>query len=243
MQGTQLKTNRPPWKRLLREAAAVWGGGWLRLWPRLWIILTACVVGAILVLTASATDVSLQQMARIDNIPAAKPVARFLSRYGDVNVAGPVAILIWLLGVVASNVRWRKIGLACLMAGLLSGLIVNIFRVNMGRPRPYAAQPFTEVADGFYGPHRNTKYQSYPSGHATASASTAASLAGAVPVLTIPATIFAVSVSWSRMQLNMHHPIDVTVGAIIGVTCGLCFASTVPGAGIRLKRRRRATIR
>lgn len=238
MPPSQPQTMTPAWKVWISEAGEVWSGGWARLWPRLWIILVACLIGAGLVLTISSTDISLQQMARVDDAPMAKDVARFFSRYGDLNLGGPLAVLIWVVGAVRDKVRWRKLGLACLMALLLSGFIVNIFRVGMGRPRPYAEQPNTELSDGFYGPHRSADYQSFPSGHATASSTTATTLAGAVPILVVPATLYALSVSWSRMQLDKHHPVDVTVGMVIGVLCGLCFASTVPGSGVCLRERK-----
>ena len=229
----------PTWKLWLREIAEVWDGGMSRLVPRLWIILGAIALGAVLVLTVSPTDVYLQQKVRMDNNPSADTVASFLSRYGDLNVGSPLAALIWLAGALRNKVRWRKLGLACLMAGLIAGLIVNIFRTTTGRPRPYAEQPFTDVVDRFYGPKWSPDYQSYPSGHATSSSATGMSLGGAVPALAIPGALYAVSVSWSRVQLDKHHPIDVAVGAVIGTTVGLCFASTVPGAWICLRQRKK----
>lgn len=81
--------------------------------------------------------------------------------------------------------------------------------------------------------------QSYPSGHACTSATTGSTLAAFSPVLALPGAAYAVAVSWSRMQLNRHHPIDVTIGATIGIVCGLCFASTVPGSWIKLRRRQK----
>ncbi len=233
------QTNCPAWKLWVREVAEVWRDGWSRLYPRLWIILAACIIGMVLVLVISDADVSLQQMARVDGSPAADAVARFLSRYSDVIFGVPVSVLIWAIGAMRDSVRWRKLALACLMATLMAGLITDIFRFGTGRPRPYAAGPNTVVADGFYGPNWSAQFQSFPSGHATTSSATAASLAGAVPVLAIPGAVYAVSVSWSRMQLDKHHPIDVTVGALIGVVCGLCFAGAVPGAAICLRERKK----
>lgn len=239
MPETQSKAKRTVWKCWLREAVEVWGGGWARLWPRLWIVLVACGVGMVLVLAAGETDVLLQQKVRVNDNPDIQALASILSRHSDLNFALPLSLLVWLAGAALAKVRLRKLGLACLMATLLAGLIVTAFRLGVGRPRPYAAQPNTKLADGFYGPHWNNDYRSFPSGHATTSIATATSLAGAIPILTIPGVIYAASVSWSRMQLNKHHPIDVTVGTIIGVVCGSCFASTVPGAWIRLRRRKR----
>jgi membrane-associated phospholipid phosphatase len=226
-------STRPIWKVWGREAAEVWAGGWSRVWPRLWIIVLAIVVGATLVLTISPVDKSLQHAAQVDGTTA-KSVAKFLSNYGDLNVTGPLAALVWVLGAAFKKVRWRKLGLACLMGGLLAGLITNIPRPGMGRPRPY-----TGLADGFYGPHLNGDYQSFPSGHATSSAAVGSVIGASSPILALPGAVFAVSVSWSRMQLDKHHPIDVTVGAIVGTVCGLSFASTVPGAWFRLRRKRR----
>jgi len=220
-------------KLLMREASQVWCGGWARVWPRLWIILVALGLGATLILTVSPLDKTLQRDARVEN-PSARSAAKYLSKYGDLNVTGPLAAVVWVAGAAFKKKRWRKLGLACLMGGLLAGLITNIPRAGLGRPRPYM-----EIADGFYGPHANGDYQSFPSGHATSSAAVGSAFGASSPVLAIPGAVFAASVSWSRMELDKHHPIDVTVGATIGTVCGLSFASTVPGAWIRLKRKRR----
>jgi membrane-associated phospholipid phosphatase len=239
MSETQSPPNQPAWKLWLREAGEVWCGGWSRLWPRLWIVLAACGVGMVLVLTVGETDVLLQQKARVDDNPDVEALGRILSKHSDLNFAVPLSFALWVIGAALKKVRLRKLGLACLMATLLAGLIVLVFRLGTGRPRPYAAEPNTAVADGFHGPHWDNDYRSFPSGHATTSSATAASLAGAIPVLTIPGVIYSASVSWSRMQLDKHHPIDVAVGTVVGATCGLCFASAVPGAGIRLRQRKR----
>jgi membrane-associated phospholipid phosphatase len=234
----EINSSRLSGKRLAKEAAQVFCGGWKRLWPRLWIVLTACGIGMLLVLAFSDTDNALVKKIRVDDDKVTN-VAQFISDHADLMLAVPLSLAIWGAGVAGGRVRWRKIGLACLMAACVAGLLVNVFRATTGRPRPKAAQPYTEVKDGFYGPHlRESSYQSFPSGHATTSTATAVVIAAAVPVATIPCVIYAVAVSWSRIQLRMHHPIDVTVGASIGLVCGLCFSSTIPGSVIRLRRRK-----
>jgi undecaprenyl-diphosphatase len=227
------KSTKPTGKRLVKEVVQVLCGGWKRLWPRLWIVLAAVGIGMLLVLVGSDADNSLAGKIRVDN-GSVTSVAQFISDHADLMLAIPLSVLIWITGFLAGRARWRKIGLACLIAALMAGLLVTVFRATTGRPRPKA-----EVTDGFYGPHpRDSKYQSFPSGHATTSTATAAVIAVAVPVTAIPCAAYVVAVSWSRIQLRMHHPIDVTVGAIMGLVCGLCFASTVPRAVIRLRRRR-----
>jgi undecaprenyl-diphosphatase len=235
------KSARPTGKRLVKEAVQVLCGGWKRLWPRLWIILAAAGVGMLLVLIASDADNSLLNRLRFaDGDGTPKRVAAFISDHADLMLAVPLSLLIWGAGVLSGRVRWRKVGLACLMAALMAGLVVNVFRATTGRPRPRAAQPYTEVKDGLYGPHPFTsKFQSFPSGHTATSTATAVAIAAAVPVATIPCAVYAIVVGWSRMQLLMHHPLDVTVSTVIGLVCGLCFASTVPRVVIRLRRRKK----
>lgn len=237
------KPAKPTGKRLIQEAVQVLCGGWKRLWPRLWIVLAACGVGILLVLTASATDNALLKQVRVDGNDTVENIADFISDHADLMLGAPLSLLIWGAGAWFGRVRWRKLGLACLMATLMAGLIVLVFRVGTGRPRPFAAQPYTDVQDGFYGPHLSLKYQSFPSGHAGTSIATAVVIAAAVPVATIPCVVYAVAVNWSRMQLLMHHPLDVTVSTVIGLVCGLCFASTVPRSVIRLRRRKRKRTR
>jgi membrane-associated phospholipid phosphatase len=63
------------------------------------------------------------------------------------------------------------------------------------------------------------------------------------PLLIVPGVAYAATVGWSRMQLRKHHPLDIAFGAVIGVVCGLSFASTVPGSKIKLRRRKRTRLR
>jgi membrane-associated phospholipid phosphatase len=226
----------------LTEFGAVWWGGWLRLCSRLWMIIAACVAGIMLVLIAGPTDVSLQQEWSVENHPNIQAFAKVASKHSDLNFAIPFGILIWGAGIVLGRVRLRKLGMACLMGTLMAGLVVMFFRFGMGRPRPDAAVKY-KLADGFYGPHLENDFRSFPSGHATTSSATAACVGGAMPVLALPGLLYTFTVSWSRIQLDKHHPIDVTIGTICGTICGLCFASTVPGSPVRLRRKRKRKLR
>jgi len=237
-----LSLNSPEQKRaarlrrkiFAREFLAVLCGGWRRLWPRLWIIFAAVAVGAILVLVFSHADNAVVEKMRLEKGPA-RTVSQFISDHADIMFAIPLSVCIWLLGVAKHRIRWRKIGIACILATCIAGLITDAFRGGTGRPRPEA-----ELPDGFYGPHPfKSQYQSYPSGHATTSTATAVVIACALPVTAVPCALYAVTVNVTRLQLRKHHPIDVLIGSIIGATCGLCFASTIPRSKFRLRRKRR----
>ncbi len=226
----------PSRKRCLREVGLVWRGGWCRLRSRLWLILLAIGIGVALVWLGGNTDKDLLDQVRLDPNTAATQAAKCISDYSDLFLCVPLSLALWIIGVLRKRARWRRLGLACLMAALMAGLIVMMFKHVIGRPRPDAARAFPHL---LYGPGTRSKLHSFPSGHTATSTATGISLIAAAPLLAIPGTIYAASVGWSRMQLRKHYPMDVAVGAAIGLICGACFASTVPGSVIRLSRRKR----
>ena len=223
-------------KRCLREAGLVWHGGWSRLRSRLWLILLASGIGVALVWCGNGADQALLEQVRLDANATTTHAAKFISHYSDLVLCVPLALALWVGGVVRRCARWRRLGLACLMAALMAGWIVTVFKHVVGRPRPDAAAAFPQL---LYGPESRAKLNSFPSGHTATSTATGVSLIAASPVVAIPAAIYAAAVGWSRMQLQKHYPVDVATGAVIGLVCGACFASTVPGSVIRLSRRKR----
>lgn len=235
MNSTKSKALRKNGKKFGREFFQVWCGGWQRLWPRLWIILGVVGVGVVLIQFFSETDNSIAAKFWLEK-GRARTASEFLSNHADLMLAIPLSVGLWILGAIRRRIRWRKLALACLLATCIAGLLTDVFRGTIGRPRPEA-----ELPDGFYGPPKSfrAKFQSYPSGHATTSTATAVVIAVCIPVTTVPCALYAVSVNISRMQLRKHHPLDVIVGSMIGATSGWCFASAVPGARWRLRRRRK----
>jgi membrane-associated phospholipid phosphatase len=224
-------------RQWLREGWIVWRLGWARLWPRWWVILVIVGLGAAAVLLYGEADDSLLNHIRVPDNPPLQHFARRVSFWGDLTWSIPLSLLLWVAGAVSRRARWRKLGWACLLAALVGGATVDIFRVSLGRPRPRA-----ELPAGFYGPHLSSKYQGFPSGHSTVSLSTAASVATASPLVGVPCLVYAGAVGWSRMQLNEHHPLDVLTGFALGGFVGVCFGGAVPGARWRLRRRRRSKI-
>ena len=218
-----------------REGAIVWRLGWARLRPRLWLVLVIVAVGAICVLLQNGWDDKVLQAIRAPQNEPLNLVADKLNFWGDWVWNSALAILLWLAGTVCKRKRWRQLGWACLWGFLVAAVVVNLFRSPLGRARPCAGVP-----DGFYGPRFQHDYQGFPSGHTTASFATAASVVSAAPLLSVPCAAYAVTVGWSRMQLNKHHPLDVLTGAVLGGFVGLCFGGALPGSRLRLRRKRRA---
>lgn len=223
------------WRRCGREGLSIWRLGMARLLPRWWQILLIVGIGAALVLgdRGDWDNRLLQQIRQPDN-EALTQTAKSLSSWGDVIWAVMLALVLFVVGLKFGCPRWRQIAWACLIATLMSGIVVNLFRAPFGRARPNSPAP-----EGFNGPHLSHTYHSFPSGHATSAFAPAAAVAAAAPLIGVPCLIFAGSVSWSRMQLNQHHPLDVMTGAALGTLIGLCFGSAVQGAKYRMRRKKR----
>ena len=223
-------------RRYWREALSIWRLGLARLLPRWWQILLIVGAGAALVLLDRGDwdNQLLQQIRQPDNI-ALTQTARSLSFWGDVIWALMLAAVLFAVGMKFGCPRWRQIAWAIVISVLASTVILNCFRLTLGR-----ARPSNPVPNGFYGPHlKDHAYHSFPSGHATSAFAPAVAVAAASPLIGAPCLLFAGCVSWSRMQLNQHHPLDVTTGAVLGSLIGLCFGSAVNGAKVRLRRIRR----
>jgi undecaprenyl-diphosphatase len=223
-------------KRYAREFLLVWRLGLARLLPRWWQVLLIVAIGAALVWTGRAWDDQLLQQVRQPDHEALTQTARSLSRWGDAIWALMLAAVLLAVGFKFGCPRWRQTGWAILISLLASTVILNAVRLTLGRPRPTNAVP-----DGFYGPHlRDHQFQSFPSGHATSAFAPAAAVAAVSPLIGAPCLLFASGVSWSRLQLNQHHPLDVATGAVLGTVIGLCFGSAVQGARWKMRRRKRA---
>ncbi|SDZ91473.1 PAP2 superfamily protein [Arachidicoccus rhizosphaerae] len=85
------------------------------------------------------------------------------------------------------------------------------------RPRPFMSYP------DIIHPINYGTGPSFPSGHTTLAFSTAASLALTRKqwTVTLPITLWAGSVGYSRMYLGRHYPTDVLGGLAVGIVSGI----------------------
>ena len=116
---------------------------------------------------------------------------------------------------------WTRVGAAILVAESCSALLKEWIE----RDRPPVADPLPEsLVD-------TPATYSFPSGHATVSFACAATLALAVPRLSIPLYTLAVLISFSRVYVGVHYPLDVVAGAILGIA--IARALRMLGAALR----------
>jgi undecaprenyl-diphosphatase len=116
---------------------------------------------------------------------------------------------------------WTRVGAAILISESISGALKEWIE----RDRPPVADPdpetLVELPSTF----------SFPSGHATVSFACATTLALAVPRLAVPLYALAAAISWSRVYVGVHYPLDVLAGAALGV--GIAIALRMLAGALR----------
>jgi hypothetical protein len=144
-----------------------------------------------------------------------------LAYLGHGVVDGVMASAILAYGAVTGNRRWRRAGLAALVAVLASGLLANLFKLVLEMPRPRPSESF-----------------GFPSGHTTTAFALAGALGQAFPAGAPFLYLLAVLAGVARLYNRSHFVIDVIGGGLLGSLSGLLVARLMPGArGAALKRR------
>lgn len=178
----------------------------------------AVVWAAALTATALAWPYDAALLARIQQAGAgSETAAMWLSSIGRFeNSSLVLAVALGIGALLGGGGRFRDAAVACLLAGIIGGLAVNVLRPTFGRARPHAdAQP------GLYWLQLDSKYHSLPSGHATSNMASATAVAVVMPAVGVPAMAMAAAIGWSRLQLNRHYPTDVALGLLLGASVGL----------------------
>lgn len=185
---------------------------------RLRIALGIVVLAAIAFVTVPNDPVWLE-VVRAVRTPFLVRLAGVFSIWGDY-LRGTIGFLAILtaLSFIVRRPRLRQAALASILAASTAGATAVTIRSLVGRPRPRSP-----LEDGMYGPSIEHTLNSFPSGHTTTAFGTACALVPMVPVIGVPAVVFATGVAWSRMHRNYHHPTDVLVAAAIGTMFGLAF--------------------
>ena len=194
-------------------------GSWKTFRSHITNYLAISIIAILLAVFLSRWDDPWLEMFRYPDSVWAHELAGALSHWGEPHLSVlPVCIFLIALGVWRKMPIFKYAGIACILAVLVSGLLVNILRPALGRPRPSSGLP-----DKLYFFEMNYNYHGTPSGHATACASASACLAVVLPVTAIVTVPYTLSVCWSRMQLKRHHPTDILLGLALGEMVGVAF--------------------
>jgi undecaprenyl-diphosphatase len=95
-----------------------------------------------------------------------------------------------------------------------AALVAQVLKRVLKRRRPNSG------ISGFTALVENPDAFSFPSGHTAACVATAVAWAGLGDLLGPATAVFAATVGFSRVSLGAHYPLDVSVGALIGLLCG-----------------------
>jgi undecaprenyl-diphosphatase len=102
--------------------------------------------------------------------------------------------------------------LALVVAAVLAADLLALAGKHLtSRDRPYVAHPDPAPLV------RPELELSLPSGHAATSFAGAAVLAFFLPRLAVSLFVLAAAIAWSRVYLGVHYPVDVVVGAALGL--------------------------
>lgn len=114
-----------------------------------------------------------------------------------------------------------------------AGLLVNILKYIVGRPRPHLLD--TVGPFGFKPFDFSYHYVSFPSGHACTAAVLATLLALWFPRFRIVAYTGLALIAVSRVFVQAHYPSDVLVGFTIGVVTTLILARFLAQCGLSFR--------
>lgn len=163
-------------------------------------------------------DIDILKNINLNRNENLDPTFQFISNtVTPISVGTPVIIL--TLGLLEKDKDMTQYGLFIAETLIVSTLITNVLKFSVDRPRPYETYAFI---DNVIDPSSS----SFPSGHTSAAFATATSLSLSYPkwYVIAPSFLWASSVGYSRMDLGVHYPSDVIVGAIVGAgSAYLCY--------------------
>jgi membrane-associated phospholipid phosphatase len=170
------------------------------------ILLLFCLSNTI----AQNFDIDLLRDINLNRNKSLDPTFRAITNSAvPISIATP--IIIYSVGLIKKDGTVKRKAVFIAETVLVSGFISAVLKYSVNKDRPYVTYPDIEQAISATGP-------SFPSGHTSAAFATATSLSIAFPkwYVIAPSFVWAGAVGYSRMDLGVHYPSDVLVGAIVG---------------------------
>jgi len=138
---------------------------------------------------------------------------RFMSN-SDVYIVGAIPASMAAIGLIKHDDKMLRNAGVVAASGLINFGITFTLKYAVNRKRPFRTYPGIIVNKSL----RTINDPSFPSGHTSSAFATATSLSLLYSkwYIIIPSYAWAGTVAYSRMDLGVHYPSDVLVGALIG---------------------------
>jgi undecaprenyl-diphosphatase len=172
-------------------------------------------LGLVVSLVAAYDQPLMQALSQAPGVARAVADVGYVLGLGYVQI--PLLLLLALVGRVRSSARLKRAGLEALAAFIASGLLTQVVKHLVGRPRP---RLLAEAVQHF-GPTLASGLDSFPSGHVASAVAAALVLAIRFPRATPLFMLGAAFISASRLFSGSHYPVDVLAGVFLGVMVGL----------------------
>lgn len=168
-----------------------------------------------------AQDETIQAEVQSLRTTTSERIATLIEPFGAEGAIIALASL-YLTGAVIRDTTLKKVALLSAESALISGFIVSILKMSIGRSRPYKE----EGAFRFSPFNIHSENHSMPSGHTGAAFGIASCISEECsnPFITIISYSTAGLVGLSRIHDNKHWASDVFFGAVLGVSVGKTIA-------------------
>ncbi len=156
-------------------------------------------------------NVLLYHAINSSQISFLNPIMVFLSEYGREYVWIPVTALLFIAGG-----KYRRASIILASAFILAIVFGELSKYAVAQPRPFL------VLSSYHLLVPEPHDFSYPSGHALIVGVGAVVLLLTVPYyISIPLTVEALLVSYSRVYVGVHWPLDVLAGWVLAIAISL----------------------
>ncbi len=179
------------------------------------------IISSLLLLASLYLDPLAVGFVRVEGITS---IARVFSFIGDGVVLGPSMVVLLLSGLFIKNNRLKDAGWKGLLGLLIATILLHIIKATFERPR--MAHTDTALLELLTSPSifdLSGKYNSFPSGHTTASFVTAYIVSAFYPATKFILYPLAAGVGFARVYLGSHYPSDIVAGAFLGLAAGYIF--------------------
>lgn len=136
-------------------------------------------------------------------------IMTFVTYIGNSGIVWIVLSIILLI-----NKKYRKIGLMCICALILTSIFgEGVLKHLVQRQRPFSVMPAVNLLI-----NKPITY-SFPSSHTSSSFAIVGIVWSQMKKLRMPVIILAIVVAFSRLYLFVHYPSDIFGGVILGLLC------------------------